>query len=76
VDYAGERPAAALIYSRRLHRIDVFVWPAEGEKPPPERFSRNGYNEISGTGDNFLFTAVSGLNGTELTAFTRLLRNQ
>jgi anti-sigma factor RsiW len=76
VDYAGERPVAALVYSRRLHRIDVFVWPAEGEKAPPEHFSRNGYNEISWTRDNFLFTAVSDLNGAELTAFTRLLRNQ
>ena len=76
VDYAGERPVAALVYSRRLHRIDVFVWPAEGEKPPPERFARNGYTEISWTRDNFLFTAVSDLNGAELTAFTRLLMNQ
>jgi anti-sigma factor RsiW len=76
VDYAGERPVAALVYSRRLHRIDVFVWPAEGETAPPAHFARNGYNEISWSRDNFLFTAVSDLNGAELTAFTMLLRNQ
>src|SRR6266566_5272603 len=52
VDYAGERPVAALVYSRRLHRIDVFVWPAAGEKAPPGHFERNGYNEISWTKDN------------------------
>jgi anti-sigma factor RsiW len=76
VDYAGEHPVAALVYTRRLHRIDVFIWPAEGEKAPPERFAWNGFTEISWSRDNFLFTAVSDLNSAELTAFTRLLRNQ
>jgi anti-sigma factor RsiW len=73
VDYAGERPVAALVYSRRLHRIDVFIRPAEGEKAPPGHFARNGYTEISWTRDQFLFTAVSDLNTAELTGFTRLL---
>ena len=76
VDYAGARPIAALVYGRRLHKIDVFVWPSVGEKAPPPRFERNGYNEISWEKDNFLFTAVSDLNDTELTAFANLLRNR
>jgi anti-sigma factor RsiW len=76
VDYAGERPIAALVYGRRLHRIDVFVRPAAGEKAPPQHFERNGYNEVSWTKDTFLFTAISDLNATELTAFTRLLQSQ
>ena len=76
VDYAGERPVAALVYSRRLHRIDVFVWPAAGEKAPPGHFERNGYNEISWKTDKFLFTAVSDLNTAEMKAFTRLLQTQ
>ena len=76
VDYAGDRPVAALVYSRRLHRIDVFVWPSAGQKTPPAHFERNGYNEIAWEKDNFLFTAVSDLNETELTAFANLLRNK
>ena len=76
VDYAGERAIAALVYGRRLHRIDLFVRPAAGEKAPPHYFERNGYNEISWTKDTFLFTAISDLNATELTAFTRLLQDQ
>jgi anti-sigma factor RsiW len=74
VDYAGDRPVAALVYSRRLHRIDVFVWPATGQKAPPPRFERNGYNEISWEKDHFLFAAVSDLNDAELAAFANLLR--
>jgi anti-sigma factor RsiW len=76
VDYAGERPIAVLVYSRRLHRIDVFVWPVAGQKAPPERFESNGYHEISWTMNSFVFTAISDLNPAELTAFTRLLQNQ
>jgi anti-sigma factor RsiW len=79
VDYAGERPVAALVYGRRLHKIDVFVWPSAGEagdKDPPARFARNGYNEISWKKGGFSFTAVSDLNDAELTAFTDLLRNR
>jgi anti-sigma factor RsiW len=74
VDYAGGRPVAALVYSRRLHRIDVFVRPSGSQKTPPAHFERNGYNEISWEKDSFLFTAVSDLNDSELTALANLLR--
>jgi anti-sigma factor RsiW len=76
VDYAGSRPIAALVYGRRLHEIDVFVWPSAGETPPPSRFERNGYNEITWEKDNFLFAAVSDLNDAELMAFANLLRSR
>lgn len=74
VDYAGDRPVAALVYSRRLHRIDVFVWPSGGQKTPPAHFERNGYNEISWEKGSFLFAAVSDLNDAELAQFANLLR--
>jgi anti-sigma factor RsiW len=64
---------AALVYRRRLHRIDVFVWPAEGETPPA-RFDRHGFHEFSWTKDNFAFTCVSDLDPTELAAFVSLLK--
>jgi anti-sigma factor RsiW len=76
VDYAGEQPVAALVYGRRLHRIDVFIRPSAGAKAPPEHFERNGYNEISWMKGGFLFTAVSDLNASALTGFIRLLQIQ
>jgi anti-sigma factor RsiW len=76
VDYAGDHQVAALVYRRRLHKIDVFVRPSAGENAPPPSFERNGYREISWGRDNFLFTVVSDLNGTELTAFAKLVQNQ
>ena len=74
MDYTGERPVAALVYGRRLHKIDVFVWPSAGQNAPPPHFERNGYNEISWQRNNFLFTAVSDLNAAELAAFVKLLQ--
>jgi anti-sigma factor RsiW len=76
LDYAGGRPVSALVYGRHLHRIDVFVWPASDRKGPPSNFERNGYNEVSWTKNDFLFTAVSDLNAAELAAFAKLLQNR
>jgi anti-sigma factor RsiW len=74
VDYAAGRPLAALVYSRRLHRVDLFIRPEPGEKAPPGHFDRDGFNEISWEKDNFLFTAVSDLNTSEMATFVRLLQ--
>ena len=74
VDYAAGRPLAALVYSRRLHRIDLFIRPEPGENAPPGHFERDGFNEISWKKDNFLFTAVSDLNTSEMATFVRLLQ--
>jgi anti-sigma factor RsiW len=76
VDYAGDQPIAALVYSRRLHRIDVFVFPSTGRRTPPSHFEQNGYNEISWKKSDFLFTAVSDLNRAELESFSHLLQAQ
>jgi anti-sigma factor RsiW len=76
VDYVADRPIAALVYARRLHRIDVFVWPKAAETAPSSRFERNGFHELSWEKDGFLFSAVSDLNAAELTGFVTLLRAQ
>ncbi len=75
VDYAGGRPVAALVYRRRLHRIDVFIWPM-GNSTAPRRFEANGYHEISWKKNGFAFTCVSDLNVAELTSFAKLLQSQ
>jgi anti-sigma factor RsiW len=75
LDYVDGGPAAALVYSRRLHRIDVFVRPSGGQAAP-SYFERNGFRGISWTKDGFLFTAVSDLNRGELANFANLLTSK
>ena len=75
LDFAGGRTVAALVYRRNLHRIDVFVWTADGAQPPAQ-MDRNGFHEISWTKDGFAFTAISDLNVAELCSFTRLLQTR
>jgi len=67
VDYVGGRVVAALIYRRHGHVINVFVWPG----PPAGRTTaiREGYNIEEWSAGGLLFSAVSDVNATDLTAF-------
>jgi anti-sigma factor RsiW len=67
LDYVGGRVAAAIVYKRRKHPINLFIWP--GTAPGPEDVSREGYNLLRWTHSGFTFTAVSDLNPAELREF-------
>jgi anti-sigma factor RsiW len=67
VDFILERPAAALVYSRRKHRINVFVLPSEHVPPGADlATTRQGYNILSWHQGAFAFFAISDLNAAEL----------
>jgi anti-sigma factor RsiW len=72
VEYLEGHPAAALIYGRRNHTINVFTWPsapaAAGEQ------ARNGYHVESWYSDGMTYWAVSDLNEAELRDFVRLFQ--
>lgn len=74
LDYVGGRPVAALVYGRRLHRINVFVWPDRGGSGGVGRAERNGYYLERWSLDGMRFWAVSDLNRPELEGFVRLLQ--
>jgi anti-sigma factor RsiW len=77
LEYLGHRPAAALVYGRRKHIINVFIEPAPGEPDRVEtRAASQGYNAFSWTRNGMNFWAVSDLNPAELSDFTRLLRGE
>jgi anti-sigma factor RsiW len=72
------RTVAALIYARRKHVINLFVWPeqaAEKNALKP-RGSRQGYNWIEWRHDDMEFCAVSDLNAQELSDFEQLVNRQ
>jgi anti-sigma factor (TIGR02949 family) len=75
LDYVARHPAAVLVYQRRQHLIDVFVWPGEGKPAPPKsEISAQGYNMLCWQSSGMEFCAVSDLNSAELQKFVNLLR--
>jgi anti-sigma factor RsiW len=75
LDYLDDRPVAALVYRRRGHVINLFIWPAAGNGDAAVRTtSRRGYQLAVWTKDGFNCRAVSDLNGEELAEFARLFR--
>lgn len=76
LDYLNQRTVAALIYHRRQHTINVFVWPAsEPLFENSTRLTRQGYNLESWRKGRMQFWAVSDLNARELSELASLLRD-
>ena len=74
LDYLEGREVAALIYQRRKHLINVFVWPdATRSSTAGAVESRQGYNIMRWSRDGFQFWAVSDVAAPDLAQFVRLL---
>jgi anti-sigma factor (TIGR02949 family) len=74
LDYLGGRPAAALVYERRKHTINVFVTPAGDDRAStaPTQSVR-GFHVRHWINGGMSFWAVSDLNEDELTQFSGAL---
>ena len=75
LDYIDHRPAAALVYQRQKHFINVYVWPESEARDRPARLeSAQGYNIAFWERGGMYFCAVSDLNTGELQQFAQLLQ--
>jgi hypothetical protein len=73
LDYLNGREVAALVYQRRLHVINLFIWPsASGQNTAAESFSKDGYNVSQWVRGGFEFWAVSDVNAEDLRTFAGL----
>jgi anti-sigma factor RsiW len=66
LDYVHSRTVAALVYKRRQHIINVFVWPAHEGTRGPRIEERDGYHVVSWVRGGMAWWAVSDLNAAEL----------
>jgi anti-sigma factor RsiW len=77
LDYLEGREVAALVYQRRKHFINVFVWPdASGLTSAPAMESKQGYNLMRWSRGGFHFWAASDVSAPDLAEFARLLQNR
>ena len=75
LDYLVGRPAAALVYGRRQHLINVFLWPAkQGPVGGPDVATRQGYHLLHWTTPDYAYWVVSDLGMTELHDFAQLVQ--
>jgi anti-sigma factor RsiW len=74
LDYIDHRAVAALVYQRRQHLINVFVWPAEKQTDDNlHSESSQGYNMVVWECDGMYLCAVSDLSTGELQQFAQLI---
>jgi anti-sigma factor RsiW len=75
LDLIDHRTAAAIVYRRRQHAINLFVWPVDGLPVPPTRQSeRSGYNLVRWSESDLNFLAVSEIPANELDQFVQAVR--
>ena len=69
LDYIDGHSAAVLIYGRRLHKINVFVWRTGSGEPRDGAFEVRGHSLLHWTNGGLSYWAVSDAAPSELEAF-------
>ena len=70
LDYLDNHSVAALVYQRRKHFINLFVWPAASNEPKaPKTITREGYQLLHWADSDFNYWAVSDVNIEDLQLF-------
>jgi anti-sigma factor RsiW len=72
LDVVGGQSVAALVYLRRKHVINLFVWPSEKPDVALRSSTQRGYTLIRWTRAGMCYWAVSDVAATELEEFARL----
>lgn len=77
LDYLDNRPVAALVYQRRKHVINLFIWPStHNADTGTQMVTRQGYHLFSWTKAGMTYWAVSDVETSELQQFVQLIQQQ
>jgi anti-sigma factor RsiW len=75
IDYFDGHPAAALVFGRQKHIINLFTWPLVQGAAESAR-AQSGYHVESWSASGMAYYAVSDLNETELRQFANQYRQR
>jgi anti-sigma factor RsiW len=76
LDVLDHRNVAAIIYQRRKHYINLFIWPADKSSLGDKAYEQDGYHVLSWTKSGMNYLAVSELGAKELQDFTEMIKDQ
>jgi anti-sigma factor RsiW len=75
LDYLSCRPAAAIVYYRAAHPINLFVWPAKpGETLREKTSTRQGYHLIRWSEGGMIYWIISDVNEHDLKDLAGLIQ--
>ena len=77
LDYLDNHSVAALVYQKRKHFINLFIWPTTPKDSSAQTMvEREGYHLVHWSDDDFTYWAVSDVNINDLQSFKQLSEEQ
>jgi anti-sigma factor RsiW len=77
LDYLDNHSVAALVYQRRKHFINLFIWPTTpADSKEQKMVEREGYHLVHWTDGDFTYWAISDVSVGDLQNFQRLFEKQ
>jgi anti-sigma factor RsiW len=73
-EFVAGHTAAALVYGRGLHKINLFIWPATADTGAPKT-TYNGYSLVHWRDRGLTYWAVTDAAASELDAFEQAFRD-
>jgi anti-sigma factor RsiW len=74
LEHLGGHPAAALVFHRRQHPINLFIWRADEAGLASRRTQRDGYNAVTWSQAGLNYLAISEIPEGELAQFAEAFR--
>jgi anti-sigma factor RsiW len=77
LDYLDNHSVAALVYQKRKHLINLFIWPTTPKDSTAQTIvERQGYHLVHWSDNDFTYRAVSDVNLNDLENFKQLFQQQ
>jgi anti-sigma factor RsiW len=76
IDYLDQRAVAALVYQRKEHVINAYVWPDAQTNTTPKSTTRKGFNMLQWHSEGMVYWLVSDISADELLELSKMIRTQ